>query len=256
MAPRKEAIDEKSKKNSAAKKTENRVVKRPARGYHKFKNGMLNVTPKGGEKELVKNNQNSPLLRLAPEIRNRIWTFVLGGMLFRPLFSGRSYKKMRPSNIDRNDGLTLLRTCRQIYHETALLPFRSNFFIFSAVSLWGSKLNMFRMLRGYQLQQITSIKLEIDSFTGVNLHTLQLVFDGCSRRSHASMSQALPGLKHIHICVFNPPGLSESVLEDYKNRRLEQIKQIKQFFSGRNLDISVEMVIGGPLGDTGEHGFS
>jgi hypothetical protein len=26
--------------------------KRPARGYHRFKNGVLNVAPKGGEKEL------------------------------------------------------------------------------------------------------------------------------------------------------------------------------------------------------------
>jgi len=29
-----------------------RVVKRPARGFHRFRNGILNVTPKGGEKEL------------------------------------------------------------------------------------------------------------------------------------------------------------------------------------------------------------
>jgi hypothetical protein len=34
------------------KQSDSRVVKRPARGYHRFKNGMLNVTPKGGEKEL------------------------------------------------------------------------------------------------------------------------------------------------------------------------------------------------------------
>lgn len=30
----------------------NKVVKRPARGYHKFKNGLLNATPKGQEVEL------------------------------------------------------------------------------------------------------------------------------------------------------------------------------------------------------------
>jgi hypothetical protein len=38
--------------NKESKKCEDRVVKRPARGFHKFRNGILNVTPKGGEKEL------------------------------------------------------------------------------------------------------------------------------------------------------------------------------------------------------------
>jgi hypothetical protein len=36
----------------AVKKNEDRVVKRPARGFHRFRNGILNVAPKGGEKEL------------------------------------------------------------------------------------------------------------------------------------------------------------------------------------------------------------
>jgi hypothetical protein len=34
------------------KKSEDRVVKRPARGFHRFRSGLINVTPKGGEKEL------------------------------------------------------------------------------------------------------------------------------------------------------------------------------------------------------------
>jgi hypothetical protein len=36
----------------AIKKNKGGAVERPARGYHKFKNGMLNVTPKGSETEL------------------------------------------------------------------------------------------------------------------------------------------------------------------------------------------------------------
>jgi hypothetical protein len=53
MAPRKPAVvDPKSKKTSTAKQGNGRIVKRPARGYHTFKNGMLNVTPKGGEKDM------------------------------------------------------------------------------------------------------------------------------------------------------------------------------------------------------------
>jgi hypothetical protein len=54
MAPRKTAAAKKAPavKMSEVKKSEDKVVKRPARGFHKFRNGMLNVTPKGAEKEL------------------------------------------------------------------------------------------------------------------------------------------------------------------------------------------------------------
>jgi hypothetical protein len=38
--------------SSADNENQGRAVKRPVRGYHRFKNGTLNVTPKGGEKEL------------------------------------------------------------------------------------------------------------------------------------------------------------------------------------------------------------
>jgi hypothetical protein len=49
---RKPTTDATSQNTPAAKKSHHRVVKRPARGYHKFKNGILNVAPKGSEKEL------------------------------------------------------------------------------------------------------------------------------------------------------------------------------------------------------------
>jgi hypothetical protein len=50
MAPR---ITVTKKANKAApKKSDDRIAKRPARGYHTFKNGMPNVTPKGVEDDL------------------------------------------------------------------------------------------------------------------------------------------------------------------------------------------------------------
>jgi hypothetical protein len=49
MAPAKKQAHQKPK---AAKQSNDCVAKRPARGFHRFKNGMLNVTPKGGEREL------------------------------------------------------------------------------------------------------------------------------------------------------------------------------------------------------------
>jgi hypothetical protein len=39
-------------KKGSSKTSNGAVVKRPARGFHRFRNGILNVTPKGGEMEL------------------------------------------------------------------------------------------------------------------------------------------------------------------------------------------------------------
>jgi hypothetical protein len=54
MAPRKPVVNKEAQRASATKQgdNDNRVVKRPTRGYHRFKNGILNVTPKGVEKAL------------------------------------------------------------------------------------------------------------------------------------------------------------------------------------------------------------
>jgi hypothetical protein len=51
MAPRKPAATAKPAKKSATTES-NKVLKRPARGYHRYKNGLLNVTPKGNEIEM------------------------------------------------------------------------------------------------------------------------------------------------------------------------------------------------------------
>lgn len=53
MAPTNKKATPTPKKTKNVKKSSNdRIVKRPARGFHRFQNGMLNVKPKGAEKEL------------------------------------------------------------------------------------------------------------------------------------------------------------------------------------------------------------
>lgn len=51
MAPRKPTATADRAKKKPANET-NEVVKRPARGYYKYKNGFLNVTPNGGDLDL------------------------------------------------------------------------------------------------------------------------------------------------------------------------------------------------------------
>jgi hypothetical protein len=74
-------------------------------------------------KQRVLENQNSALLRLPREIRDCIWKHALGGNIFpvaKKYSRSETYtimpKAARPSN-----GVALLRTCRQIYSETARL---------------------------------------------------------------------------------------------------------------------------------------
>jgi hypothetical protein len=53
MAPCKSIAEDKAQHADNVKKSNGRVIKRPARGFHRFRDGTLNMTPKlGTEKEL------------------------------------------------------------------------------------------------------------------------------------------------------------------------------------------------------------
>ncbi|KAH3914438.1 hypothetical protein HBH56_089250 [Parastagonospora nodorum] len=159
MAPRKPAAADKAKEPLAVKKSS--VVKRPARGFHKFKNGMLNVRPKGDEKALVSSNQNSPLLRLPAELRIKIWEYALGGKEFR-LLSGSSRKSsVQPRPSEKKNAFVLLRACRQIYSETAPLSFAVN--NFSIRSHWRVSITSLRHFQRYQIHQIKDLRIEVSS---------------------------------------------------------------------------------------------
>ncbi|KAF3051540.1 hypothetical protein E8E11_008995 [Didymella keratinophila] len=82
MAPRKPTATAKPAQKRTTGKS-HKIVKRPAHGYHTYKNGLLNVTPKGDEKELVERNSKSPLLSLPTEIHTRIWEYTLGHSVHR-----------------------------------------------------------------------------------------------------------------------------------------------------------------------------
>ncbi|KAH6638259.1 hypothetical protein C7974DRAFT_157487 [Boeremia exigua] len=106
----------------------------PAR---RLKNGLLDVTSKCGEHlEIVKMNSEAPLLRLPAELRNRIWEYTLGGNIFDVVFvetyKGRyvEEKTFVHSRTFKPNTNALLQVCRQIYMETALIPFSHNAFRF------------------------------------------------------------------------------------------------------------------------------
>ncbi|KAI4647679.1 hypothetical protein J4E93_004089 [Alternaria ventricosa] len=82
------------------------------------------------------NATTSPLLLLPAEIRNIIFALALDHQDII-IVRGRMYNKVRSP-------VNLLRVCRQIHAETALLPYELNFF---AVSNWGELLLPFLQRR-------------------------------------------------------------------------------------------------------------
>jgi hypothetical protein len=73
-----------------------------------------------------KRNQCTPLLRLPAELRAAIWDYALGGQIFKlkhsPFAASEWDAKLVPSNAEPMKSMALLRTCRQIYSETASFP--------------------------------------------------------------------------------------------------------------------------------------
>lgn len=106
-------------------------------------------------------NQLSPLLRLPTEIRNTIWMHVLGGKTYRAMgFSGREVSqtyKFAPSAAEPRNGMALLRTCRQIYSETALYPMKSATFTYGHIVYLKRSI---KSLKPYQRRQITHLQME------------------------------------------------------------------------------------------------
>jgi hypothetical protein len=110
----------------------------------------------------AKSNQGSPLLRLPPEIRNKIWEYTLGHNIFKPVRVRVSIQKFKSKWISRPDepqiGLALLATCRQIYSEAAFMPFNLNTFAADTFSRESNFVKAFKAFKVHQRRQITSIR--------------------------------------------------------------------------------------------------
>jgi hypothetical protein len=139
----------------------------------------------------VKANQESPLLRLPPEIRNRIWAYALGGKVIRQVFTRRKCVLL-PKPQERINAFTLLAACRQIYVETAVLPFAAN--TVSIRSCYWLSVERRRLRIGLR-SQITELSVEIS--------TSRLVKSGGAIESIEVTKLALfPGLKRVRFCLF------------------------------------------------------
>ncbi|KAL2137799.1 hypothetical protein VTI28DRAFT_8193 [Corynascus sepedonium] len=140
----------------------------------KIRNTLHRSLPREDTPELAlwtRNQQLSPLLRLPPELRNRIFELVLDvgqinvcfkrwehRLRTKPGTAGHRYyetieggfccrilerdqnpwkdSKAQPTDRPPRRGMTLLSpVCRQLYHETVLLPFRLNAWSFESLRI-------------------------------------------------------------------------------------------------------------------------
>lgn len=143
------------------------------------------------------NQQQSPLLRLPAELRNKIFAYTLGGKTFKIIPGYYDIPTMNATN--SKYALALLQVCRQIYAETTLLPFSINTFSASSphsLKRWVERLHPARA------QSITWIRLKFrrevcdGSYLSPSMLQLgvQLSTSGISNRGHVAISMSLPDI--------------------------------------------------------------
>lgn len=102
---------------------------------------MLLASPLLGRRSLtqcrIKANSETPLLRLPPEVRNCIWEYALGDKVLDVVFVEKlkgpyiEEKTLIAADTFPDHSHALLQVCRQVYTETALIPFATNAFKFA-----------------------------------------------------------------------------------------------------------------------------
>lgn len=169
----------------------------------------------------VNKNQQSPLLRLPPEIRNKIWTIALGDMIFIPNrdWFARPYLWVA-ANPPRNHRLALLRTCRQVFCETALIPYKINTFI---VPRYIKLRSFLRRMKTAHRRAVSTLQVEHSMSYGNPL-------------THVPLLSLLTGLERLKVVV---TGYSNNVQnERYLSALKDQLSDLKA--SGASLEVSID----------------
>jgi hypothetical protein len=120
---------------------------------------------------IARNRQQSPLLRLPPEIRNRIYGLVLGGKQIQVCDAKncasrhRCRSRKQKNRYDtyfhlRRRDLALLVSCHQIHEETKLLPFNHNEF---EGHHWNIHLAVYHRLTDAQVSTITNVRVHVNN---------------------------------------------------------------------------------------------
>ncbi|OCL15142.1 hypothetical protein AOQ84DRAFT_358288 [Glonium stellatum] len=137
-------MEHKGQRNAETPPEKHRLIK-----LHR--NRLLNLSTDPTDSRMIiatSNSLNSPLLRLPAELRNQIFVYAIGGQRILISIVGNPYSETvlhtykhpdvrplagaRPYTSSGEIFVPISRTSRQIYNETALLPYKLNEFEFSS----------------------------------------------------------------------------------------------------------------------------
>jgi len=125
------------------------------------------------------------------EIRNAIWKLVLGGKEYRSDWKARFY----PSPTEPKDVTALLRTCRQIYSEAAIMPLALTIFSVRCVREAERSLKKFKP---NQRKQITTLQFPV-SWPHMDMYLGEL----CSAVHRSALLRSLSALQELRILVLS-----------------------------------------------------
>ena len=128
--------------------------------------------------------------------------------------------------------MDLLRTCRQIYAETALLPYKTNTFSFQKYV--GIKQGL-RYLKPFQRAQIVDVQLEIFQRSNLRLPN-NAAIEGLAQLSKYNLD-FLPALKRLHILIFSTRDKPVPKVEESTG---EILRDLNVLLAGRRVSITFE----------------
>ena len=139
-----------------------------------------------------------------------------------------------PPTHQRYCDFTLLRNCRQIYQETAVLPYQLN--TFTIINLQSLKADLGRPT-DFQREQIVNIRLDVTKRTGLSFGVAGNAAD-LQQRNRA----LLPALKRIHVHVFGPDLYRTQIIPPgHTNDCINKVReQLDIQFDTKGFDISFE----------------
>jgi hypothetical protein len=157
----------------------------------------------------MQNQRDSPLLRMPPETRSRIYDYALGVNTFVLLKDDDTENIINTTKA--KNALALLAVCRQLYAETALLPFSLNVFSSNSPSTLRSWTST---IQPAYFNNITTLKLVTCLFKLSNR------FKACSyyfEKPKDWIFSELPSLRHIHLRII----LTNCTKDTEKDLRIE-----------------------------------
>jgi hypothetical protein len=168
----------------------------------------------------LRNQREAPFLRVPAELRNEIYSLVLhiGKWLIDD--TGRAYIFKDDRLYESSHYLVLLKICRQIYHETRLLPFSLNSF---KIIHRFREVELVKKLTSFQTAAITRISLSADIRLDAGL---QEICDEIPRHKFL-----IPNLLKVDLQVWchDPEEIDEIArrIEDVLKARARNGEQIK-----------------------------